>query len=228
MFIKKSILAVTAVLSIGFAMPAYSETIEAIAPKIVEAEAVVAEEEQLIVLPKIGEMAPNFVAKDTNGNEVSLEALKGKIVVLEWTNHECPFVVKHYSTGNMQSLQAKASEMGVVWLSIVSSATGKQGATTAEEANAVMVEKNSKPAHRILDPEGSIGHLYGAKTTPHMFVVDAEGKLAYQGAIDDNPSPRQSSVEGAKNYVLEAMTALVEGKEIEKSITKPYGCGVKY
>ena len=185
-------------------------------------------EENPVMAPKIGEPAPSFVVTDTNGHEVSLEALKGKTVVLEWTNHECPFVVKHYATNNMQSLQAKAKDMDVVWVSIVSSAEGKQGSTTAEEANAVITEKGIQSAHRILDPSGSIGNLYGAKTTPHMFIIDAEGNLAYQGAIDDNPSPRQSAVKDAKNYVLEALTALSNGDKIEVAETRPYGCSVKY
>ena len=180
------------------------------------------------VTPVIGQPAPAFTAMDTNGNEVSLETLKGKVVVLEWTNHLCPFVVKHYGSGNMQSLQAKAKELGVTWVSIVSSAEGNQGHTTPEEANAVMVEKGAMPAHRILDPQGTIGHLYQAKTTPHMFVIDAEGVLRYQGAIDDNPSPRQSAVDGATNYVLAAMTALTEGKTVEVAETRSYGCSVKY
>ncbi len=178
--------------------------------------------------PQIGAPAPHFVATDTHGNEVSLEGLKGQNVVLEWTNHQCPFVIKHYETGNMQSLQDKAKELGVTWISIVSSADGKEGNTTPEEANAIMGEQNTNPTHRILDPEGTIGHLYRAKTTPHLFVIDAEGILRYQGAIDDNPSPRQSAVETARNYVLEAMVALTEGTEIEVTQTRSYGCSVKY
>lgn len=181
-----------------------------------------------MVVPEIGKAAPAFTAQDTNGNDVSLEALKGKVVVLEWTNHECPFVVKHYKTNNMQSLQEKAQELGVTWVSIVSSAEGKQGAVSAEEANKVIEDQGIKSTHRILDPSGELGKLYGAKTTPHMFVIDKDGNLAYQGAIDDNPSPRQSAVEGANNYVLAAMTSLVDGTEIAVSETRPYGCSVKY
>ncbi|MGB1077186.1 MAG: redoxin family protein [Bdellovibrionales bacterium] len=215
--IRKLTLVLTAIIPMMFANAAHADD---------HAKKMMADE--TASMPKIGAPAPAFTATDTNGNEVSLEALKGKVVVLEWTNHECPFVIKHYETKNMQSLQEKAAEMGVTWISIVSSAEGKQGATTAEEANEIMAEQGAKPAHRILDPEGTIGHMYGAKTTPHMFVIDAEGNLAYQGAIDDNPSPRQSAVADAKNYVLEAMTALTTGGEIEVAETRSYGCSVKY
>ena len=185
-------------------------------------------EKHEMAAPKVGEMAPAFTAKDINGETVSLADLKGKTVVLEWTNHECPFVMKHYETGNMQAAQEKAAEMGVTWISIVSSAKGNQGAVTAEEAKMIVEEKGAKAAHRISDPKGEIGHMYAAKTTPHMFVIDAEGVLRYQGAIDDNPSPRQSTVEGAKNYVLEALMALDAGEEIEVTESRPYGCSVKY
>lgn len=216
--IKKFPLILTAMCAFAFTPVAYAD----------EKPMEVAEEVVAVSGPVIGEPAPTFTATDTNGNVVNLEDLKGKVVVLEWTNHECPFVIKHYKTGNMQSLQAKAQELGVTWVSIVSSAAGKQGAINAEESNAVIIEKDIKSAHRILDPEGIIGALYDAKTTPHMFVIDVDGNLAYQGAIDDNPSPRQSAVKDANNYVLAAMTALVDGTKIEVAETRSYGCSVKY
>lgn len=177
---------------------------------------------------KIGSAAPDFVGTDSNGNEIRLSDFKGKNIVLEWTNHDCPFVVKHYGSGKMQKLQKKYTGEGVVWLSIVSSAKGKQGFTNGEEANAVLKEKGSKPTARILDPSGEIGRLYGARTTPHMFVVDKEGILAYAGAIDSDPSFRPQADEKTTNYVATALDSLAKGKEIEVAATKPYGCAIKY
>lgn len=176
----------------------------------------------------VGQPAPDFTATDTNGTEVKLSDLKGKIVVLEWTNHECPYVQKHYGTGNMQKLQTEAAKDGIVWMSIVSSAAGKEGYTTPEEANSIMAEQDAHPLHKILDPDGTIGKLYDAKTTPDMYVIDQNGILAYSGAIDDNKSFKPETVDGAKNYVVEALTALKNGKPVEISETQPYGCGVKY
>ena len=178
--------------------------------------------------PAIGEAAPEIEATDTNGNAFKLSDHKGKIVVLEWTNHQCPFVMKHYSTGNMQDTQKKARDQGVEWVSIVSSAEGRQGHTTAEEANAIVSEKGAHPSAKILDESGAIGKAYGAQTTPHMYVIDAEGKLAYAGAIDDNASPNPKTVEGATNYVLAAIDDLKAGNAVKTSQTKPYGCSVKY
>lgn len=178
--------------------------------------------------PEIGKPAPEFMANDTNGNHVMLSALKGKTVVLEWTNHECPFVKKHYNGGNMQALQKEATADGVVWVSIVSSAKGKEGNTTAEEANKIMVEQKAVPTHKILDESGAIGTLYGAKTTPHMFVIDKNGILAYAGAIDDKSSADPEDIKTAKNYVRAALADLKAGKPVETPATNPYGCGVKY
>ncbi len=178
--------------------------------------------------PAIGEAAPEIIAVDTNGNPFKLSDHKGKIVVLEWTNHQCPFVVKHYSTGNMQATQKTATDKGVEWVSIVSSAEGHQGFTTTEEANAIVKDNNAQPSAKILDASGTIGKAYGAQTTPHMFVIDAEGNLAYAGAIDDNSSPNPKTVEGAKNYVLAAIDDLEAGKAVEVSQSQPYGCSVKY
>lgn len=178
--------------------------------------------------PVVGEPAPKFTATDTNGVEHSLSDFKGKNIVLEWSNHECPFVIKHYESGNMQKIQAAATEDDVVWLTIVSSAEGKQGAVSADEANKIMEESGAKSTARILDPSGEIGKLYDAKTTPHMFVIDKEGILVYAGAIDSDSSFKQSSIEGATNYVTAALESLSNGEEIEVASTQPYGCSVKY
>ncbi len=178
--------------------------------------------------PVIGEAAPDFTATDVHGETVTLSELKGKNVVLEWTNHGCPFVVKHYETNNMQTLQQEATAKDVVWITIVSSAEGKQGYTTAEEAIALMEQQGSHETMRVLDPEGEIGQVYEAKTTPHMFVINKEGTLVYMGAIDDNSSPRHDTVESAKNYVRAALEDLEAGRDVEVSSSRPYGCGVKY
>lgn len=178
--------------------------------------------------PEIGKAAPEFTGTDTNGKEVKLSDFKGKIVVLEWTNPECPYVVKHYDSKNMQKLQEEATAKGIVWLSISSSAEGKQGNQTGEAANAYIAEKGAKATARILDPKGEIGKAYDAKTTPHMFVIDKEGVLVYNGAIDDNDSFKPEDAATANNYVTAALNALEAGKPVETSQTKPYGCSVKY
>ncbi len=178
--------------------------------------------------PEVGKPAPDFKATDIDGKEFSLSALKGKKVVLEWTNHQCPFVVKHYGSGNMQATQKAATDKGVVWVSIVSSGEGNQGYVSASEARSIVEEQNSSPSVKILDPSGEIGHLYDARTTPHMFVIDEEGKLVYAGAIDNNSSPNPDTIEGATNYVLAALDDLEAGRPVAVSNTQPYGCGVKY
>lgn len=177
---------------------------------------------------EIGKPAPDFTATDIHGKEVKLSDFKGKDVVLEWSNPFCPFVVKHYGAGNMQAVQKKAVEGGAVWLTIVSSAKEKQGNMTAEEAIAYEKEVAANATTRILDEAGTIGHLYGAKTTPHMFVINKDGTLVYQGAIDDQPSPDPKSIEGAKNLVLAALDDIAAGKDVQVATTTPYGCGVKY
>lgn len=177
---------------------------------------------------EVGQPAPVFTATDIHGNEFSLEEQKGKIVVLEWTNDGCPFVQKHYNTGNMQATQKTATDNGVVWVSIVSSAPGKQGHMSAEDAIALEEEVGAHATTRIMDESGEIGQMYGAKTTPHMFVISAEGKLVYNGAIDDSPSPNPTSVEGAENLVLAALDDLSSGRVVKVSQTAPYGCSVKY
>lgn len=178
---------------------------------------------------EIGAPAPDFTATDINGNPFKLSDHKGKKVVLEWTNHQCPYVIKHYDSGNMQKLQKDAAAMGdVAWVTIVSSAPGKQGHLSAEEAQKIVTESGAQPTVKILDESGEIGKLYAAKTTPHMYVIDADGNLAYAGAIDDNSSPRQSSIEGAKNYVTAALQNLKAGETVEVAQTAPYGCSIKY
>ncbi|MGN7437126.1 MAG: thioredoxin family protein [Alcanivorax sp.] len=177
---------------------------------------------------EIGKPAPNFTATDIDGNEFSLEDQKGKIVVLEWTNNGCPFVRKHYDTKNMQNTQKTATDNGVVWVSIVSSAPGKQGYMTPEEAQKLVKDEGAHATTRILDTTGEIGKMYAAKTTPHMFVISAQGNVEYAGAIDDNPSPNPKAVEGAENLVLAALDALSTGKSVEVPLTQPYGCSVKY
>ncbi len=177
---------------------------------------------------EVGQPAPDFTATDIKGNEVKLSDLKGKNVVLEWTNQECPFVVKHYKSGNMQATQKTATEGGAVWISINSSAPGMQGNTTAEEAVKIETDAGVHSTNRILDPNGDIGQLYGAKTTPHMFVINAEGNVAYAGAIDSVADADPASIAGASNYVLAALDDLKAGKPVQTPTTTPYGCGVKY
>lgn len=178
----------------------------------------------------VGEPAPAFKAVDViTGKEISNESLKGKTVVLEWNNFGCPFVKKFYSVGAMQAQQAAAKKDGVVWVSINSSAEGKEGfLKDAAEAKAVLAEKKSNASHYLLDHDGSIGKAYGAKTTPHMFVIDKAGNLAYQGAIDDKPTADSADIATASNYVNEALAALKAGTPIKTATTKSYGCFVKY
>ena len=179
---------------------------------------------------EIDSKAPNFELTDTYGNEVSLESFKGKKVVLEWTNHGCPFVAKHYKTKNMQSTQQLAENEDAVWLSIISSAPGTQGYVTKEEANELTATREASPSHVLLDPTGKAGKLYSAKTTPHMYVIDEKGILKYQGAIDDAGGRgfMFKDLLKAKNYVKNAINELNSGQKISDPITKPYGCSVKY
>ena len=176
----------------------------------------------------IGAPAPDFTLTDPSGTSHQLSALKGKFVVLEWVNHGCPFVVKHYQAGNLQKLQAEATDQGVVWLAICSSAPGKQGYHPAAEWPALNEEKGFKGTALLLDADGTVGRLYGAKTTPHMFVINPEGMLIYQGALDNQPTPRESDIAQAHNYVRSALAEARAGKPVTTSQTQPYGCGVKY
>lgn len=176
----------------------------------------------------VGEAAPAFTATAADGATVKLEDYKGKIVVLEWFNKECPFVRKHYDSKNMQNLQKELTAKDVVWLTVNSSAEGKQGHETAASATETIAKEGAAPTHFLLDGDGTIGKLYDAKTTPHMFVIDKDGKLAYSGAIDDKASTYTSDIEGAKNYVRAAVDSLEKGEAVAETSTKSYGCGVKY
>jgi peroxiredoxin len=176
----------------------------------------------------VGQRAPSFELRDADGKSVKLESYRGKYVVLEWTNFGCPFVGKQYGSGNMQSLQKKYTEKGVVWLSICSSAKGKQGYVDGAGAKEGMKERDAAPTRFLLDPKGSVGKSYGAKTTPHMFVIDPKGTLIYNGAIDDKPSTNKDDVPGAKNYVAAALDESMAGEKVAMSATQPYGCSVKY
>lgn len=178
--------------------------------------------------PSVGEPAPAFTGTDSNGAQHSLAQYRGQFVVLEWTNDGCPYVGKHYGTGNMQGLQKEYSEQGVVWLSIISSAPGRQGYADGERANQLTRDRNAAPSAVLLDPDGSLGRLYAAKTTPHMFIVDPGGTLVYMGGIDSIPSARWADVEKADNYVRTALEEAMSGKPVTKAVTRPYGCSVKY
>jgi len=176
----------------------------------------------------VGKAAPDFTLTDSNGKAHTLSAYKGKTVVLEWVNFGCPFVGKHYGSGNMQKLQKSYTGKGVVWLSVSSSGQGKEGFHTAAEINSLLSEKGAAPSAYLVDANGKVGHLYGARTTPHMFVVDPKGTLVYAGGIDDKPSTDQADIAGATNYVSAALDDTLAGKAVRTSTSKPYGCSVKY
>lgn len=181
-----------------------------------------------IPAPTVGKPAPAFSVKDWDGKTRSLSDFKGKTVVLEWFNFYCPFVRKHYDPGNMQSLQKKYTGKGVVWLSVCSSADGKPGWATPEAHKTNFKERNGAPTAVLIDADGTMGRAYGAKTTPHMFVIDKKGVLAYAGAIDDNTSADKEAVKTAKNYVAAALDETLAGKPVSTSATKAYGCSIKY
>lgn len=178
--------------------------------------------------PKIGQPAPAFTATDSNGMPRKLSDFRGKTVVLEWTNHDCPFVRKHYGASNMQALQKEAKGKGIVWLSVISSAPGHQGHVDGSKANALTTMRDAAPTAVLLDPDGTLGRAYGARATPHMFVITPEGKLAYKGAIDDKPSANPADIPVARNYVRTALGALTKGTPIDPAATRAYGCSVKY
>jgi hypothetical protein len=181
-----------------------------------------------LAAPEIGAPAPAFEGVASSGETISLEQFRGQPVVLEWTNHDCPAVVKHYVTGNMQAAQSQAVADGAIWISVISSAPGKQGYVEAAEANALTESREARPSYVILDPTGEIGKRYAAKTTPHMFVIDSEGALRYDGAIDDRPSTNPETVEGANNFTLAALSNVMDGRPVDPARTQPYGCSVKY
>jgi peroxiredoxin len=182
----------------------------------------------LIAAARIGAPAPDFAGTTSMGKTIHLSDFHGKFVVLEWHNNGCPYVRKHYNSGNMQNLQKQWTAKGVVWLTIISSAPGKQGYVTAGEENEYLTKMNAAPTAAILDPDGTIGHMYDAKTSPHMFIINQQGVLIYDGAIDDKPTTDLSDVPGATNYVSLALEAAMNGKPVAMQTSRPYGCSVKY
>ena len=177
---------------------------------------------------KVGSPAPGFTATDSRGQSETLSQFRGKYVVLEWHNQGCPFTRKHYVSGNMQNLQKEWTGKGVVWFTVISSAPGTQGYVTAPQENAYLSQMHAAPTAVLLDADGKVGHLYSAKTTPQMFVIDPQGKVIYAGAIDDKPTPDVDDIRGADNYVSDALTAAMAGKPVAVPYTRSYGCSVKY
>jgi peroxiredoxin len=178
--------------------------------------------------PPVGTTAPDFSVTDSKGKTQSISQYKGKTVVLEWFNPECPFVKKHYGSGNMQKLQDEFTGKGVVWLTVDSSAPGMEGNLTAEQAEKKIAEWKTKQTALLLDPDGKAGRTYGAKNTPHMFVINPEGKIIYEGAIDSKATPNPADIAGSTNYVKAALEESLAGKPVTNATTKPYGCSVKY
>jgi hypothetical protein len=178
--------------------------------------------------PAVGKVAPEFKAVDTNGKTHALSQYRGKWVVLEWLNHQCPYVRKHYDNKVMQALQKKYVDKGVVWLSVVSSAPGNQGHFSNEKANELTKEKGASPSAVLIDESGTVGRMYDARTTPHMFVVNPQGMLVYMGGIDDKPSARASDLQGARPHVDMALQEAMAGKPVSVPTSQPYGCNVKY
>jgi hypothetical protein len=176
----------------------------------------------------IGRPAPDFTATDSYGQTVKLADLRGKIVVLEWTNDGCPFVGKWYRSGAMQQLQRDATGQGAIWLSVISSAPGEQGYADAGRANELTKSRAAAPTHVLLDPQGGLGHLYGAETTPHIFVITPAGTLVYMGGADSIASTSIADMARAEPYAREAIVAVVQNKPVQHAVTRPYGCTVKY
>lgn len=177
---------------------------------------------------EVGKPAPDFSLKDCSGKERSLADFKGKTVVLEWVNYGCPFVKKHYGSGNMQKLQKDATSKGVVWLAVCSSGPGKQGHFAATDAMKACTEAGSAATAYLLDEDGKVGQLYGAKRTPEMYIIDSKGTLVYHGAIDDKKTPDPADIPGATNYVAKALDEVLAGKSVSTPTTEAYGCSVKY
>lgn len=182
----------------------------------------------LLSAAKVGEPAPEFTGAASNGKTFRLSDYRGKYVVLEWHNNGCPFVRKQYNSGNMQRLQKQWTGEGVVWFTILSSARGQQGYVTASEENDFLAKEQASPTAALLDPDGVIGHLYDAKTSPQMVVINPQSVVIYDGAIDDKPTTDVADVPGAKNYVSLALREAMAGKTVETAATRPYGCSVKY
>jgi hypothetical protein len=177
---------------------------------------------------RVGDPAPAFTATDSHGKTEALDQYRGKFVVLEWHNQGCPYTRKHYVSGNMQGLQKEWTGKGVVWFTVISSAPGAQGYVTASQENDYLAQMRAAPTAALLDPDGNLGRLYNAKTTPDMFVIDPTGKLIYTGAIDNRPTADAEDVRGADNYVSDALTAAMGGKPVATPYTRSYGCSVKY
>jgi peroxiredoxin len=177
---------------------------------------------------QVGKKAPAFTLTDTNGKSHSLSDFAGKTVVLEWLNHDCPYVVKHYDSGNMQKLQKEYTAKDVIWLSINSSAEGKQGNFPPAKANELTQSKKAAPTAVLLDPQGTVGRAYEAKVTPHMYVINPEGVLVYNGAIDDKPTTNKDDIAKAKSYIVAALDEVLAGKPVSLATSRPYGCTVKY
>jgi len=177
---------------------------------------------------RIGSIAPEFTLPGADGKQYHLSQFKGKTVVLEWFNHQCPFVRKHYNSNNMQNIQKRYQQKGIVWLAVLSSAPGKQGYLEAKEAQRVFAENGARLTAALLDPSGKIGKLYGAKTTPHMYIIDPQGNLVYNGAIDNISSANPADIKRATNYVSKALDQSLNGSPISNAQTRPYGCSVKY
>lgn len=177
---------------------------------------------------EVGKLAPAFSLPSASGKQISLTDYKNKTIVLEWLNHGCPFVRKHYDSNNMQALQKKYKAQGVVWLSIISSAKGKQGHQDAQGALAEAKKYNSQASEILIDQDGTVGRAFEAKVTPHMFVIGKDSKLVYQGAIDSIASSNQADIAQSENYVSQALDSSLKGEKILMPSTKAYGCGVKY
>ena len=182
----------------------------------------------LLAAAKVGEPAPAFTATASDGKTYKLADYRGKYVVLEWHNHGCPYVGKQYNSGNIQKLQKQWTSRGVVWFTVLSSAPGKQGFVTASDENAYLAKMQAAPTAALLDPSGEIGHMYDAKTSPQMVVINPQGVVIYDGAIDDKPTTDLADVPGATNYVSLALEQAMAGKPIATPATRPYGCSVKY
>ncbi len=178
--------------------------------------------------PQVGAPAPDFSVVDNAGETWTLGSLAGKKVIMEWTNHQCPYVVKHYASGNMQALQREAAAAGYLWLSVISSASGKQGHVSPAQADDLTDTRNAAPTAVLLDTSGDMGRAFDAKTTPHLYIIDESGALLYMGGIDDKPTTDQADIEGASNYLRLAIADVAAGRPVANPVTRPYGCSVKY
>lgn len=179
-------------------------------------------------LAKIDSIAPNFSLPNVDGKEVALANYRGKIVVLEWLNFDCPYVQKHYESGNIPKMQEEFTQKGIIWLGICSSAPGKQGNLSKQEISKRIKEYNAHLTEYLIDETGKVGKTYGAKTTPHYFIINSDGKLLYSGAIDDKANTNKEDIAIARNYIREVLTSILSGKSVPIKVTKPYGCSVKY